>query len=116
MSMISTKYLPETHFLFLPLVLPLMSEDLAAGVQHIVAVGSDAVDMVAGLAKPAVAVRTGLILHVLLKAILRKRLIFYMISFMFLCKEPKCYENQIVLKSSNPTKLQQSKYLFQMFF
>lgn len=116
MSMISTKYLPETHFLFLPLVLPLMSEDLAAGVQHIVAVGSDAVDMVAGLAKPAVAVRTGLILHVLLKAILRKRLIFYMISFMFLCKEPKCYENHIVLKSSNPTKLQQSKYLFQMFF
>ena len=51
-------------------MLPLMSEDLATGVQHIVAVGPDAVDMVAGLAEPAVAVRAGFVLHVLLEAIL----------------------------------------------
>lgn len=51
-------------------MLPLMSEDLAAGMQHIVAMGPDAMDMVAGLAEPAVAVRTGLVLHVLLEAIL----------------------------------------------
>lgn len=51
-------------------MLPLMSEDLAAGVQDIVAVRSDAVNMVTGPTEPTVAVRACLILHVLLEAVL----------------------------------------------
>jgi hypothetical protein len=50
---------------------PLVSEDLTARVQDIVAVWSDAVDVVACLAEPAVPVRARFVLHVLLEAILR---------------------------------------------
>lgn len=49
---------------------PLMREDLAARMQHIVAMRPDAVDMVASPGESAVTVRTGLILHVFLEAIL----------------------------------------------
>lgn len=51
-------------------MLPLVSEDLAAGMQHVVAMRPDAVDMVASLTEPAVTVRTCLILHIFLEAIL----------------------------------------------
>lgn len=67
-------------------MLPLMSEDLTAGVQHVVAVRSDAVDVVAGAAEPAVAVRAGLVLHVLLEAVLGQRFVFYVIGLVFLWK------------------------------
>lgn len=64
---------------------PLMSENLAAGVQHVVAMRSDAVDMVAGPAEPAVTVRTGFILHVLLETVFGESLVFYMIGLVFFC-------------------------------
>lgn len=66
-------------------MLPLMSEDLAAGVQHVVTMGPDAVDMVAGLAEPTVAVRTCFVLHVFLEAILGESFVFYVISLVFFC-------------------------------
>lgn len=50
-------------------MLPLMSEDLTARMQHVVAMGSDAVDMVARLTKPTVAVWTGFIFHIFLEPI-----------------------------------------------
>lgn len=71
--------------MFLPLVLPLMSEDLTAGVQHIVAMRSDAVDVVARAAEPAVAVRAGFVFHVLLEPVFGESLIFYVIGFVFFC-------------------------------
>lgn len=66
-------------------MLPLMSEDLAARMQHVVAVRPDAVDVVTGLAEPTVAVRTSLILHVLLESILGERLVLDVVGFVFLC-------------------------------
>lgn len=51
-------------------MLSLMRENLAAGMQHIVAVRSDAVNVVASFAEPTVAVRTSFILHVFLESIL----------------------------------------------
>lgn len=78
-------HLPKTHFLLFPLVLPLMSEDLAAGVQHIVAVRPDAVDMITSSAKPAIAVRTRLVLHVFLETIFGKSFVFDVVCLMLLC-------------------------------
>lgn len=50
-------------------MLPFVSEDLAARMQYVVAMGSDAMDVVAGFAEPAVAVWAGLIFHVFLKSV-----------------------------------------------
>lgn len=50
-------------------MLPLMGEDLTARMQHIVAMGPDAVDMVASLTEPTVTVWAGFIFHIFLEPI-----------------------------------------------
>lgn len=64
-----------------------MSEYLTARMQHIVAVRSDAVDVVARAAEPAVAIRTGFVLHVFLETVFGESLIFNVIGFVFFCGE-----------------------------
>lgn len=81
------KHLPKRHLLFLSLMLPFMSENLAARVQHVVAVRPDAVDVVAGAAEAAVAVGAGFVLHVLFEAVLGESLVFYVVGFVFFCEE-----------------------------
>lgn len=66
---------------------PFMSEDLTARMQHIVAMRSNTVDMVARAAEPAVAVWTGFILHVLLEPVFGESLIFDVIGFVFFYRE-----------------------------
>lgn len=68
-------------------MLPLMSENLTARMQHIVAMRSNAVDVVARAAESAVAVWTGFILHVLLESVFGESFIFYVIGFVFFCGE-----------------------------
>lgn len=80
-------YVPKSHFLFFPLMLALMSKDLTAGMQYIIAMRSDAVDVVACATKPAVTVWTGLVFHVLLEPVLGESLVFYVIGFVFFCEE-----------------------------
>lgn len=64
-------------------MLPLMSEDLTARVQYVVAMRSDAVDVVAGSGEPTIAVWTRFVLHVLLEAVFGEGFVFYVVSLVF---------------------------------
>lgn len=64
----------------------LVGKNLTAGVQDIVAMRSDTMDVVTGFAESAISVRTCFIFHVLLEAVFGQSFVFYMIGFVFLCK------------------------------
>ena len=66
-----------------------MGEDLAGGVQDVVTLWSDAVNVVDDPRKLAAFVRTFLLLHELLKAVLGELFVLYMIRLMLLCTEIK---------------------------
>lgn len=77
-----------------------MGEDLTARVKDVVTMRSDAMNMVAGSAKAAIAVRARFILHVLLKAVFGKRLVFNVVCFMFFCAMQKKYTFVILAKKT----------------
>ena len=69
--------LPVLDFVVLPLVLALVRVELAAGVQHVVAVGPDAVDVVDLLGEAAVVEAALVVLHELLEAVLVQLLVLH---------------------------------------
>lgn len=68
-----------------------MGKDLAGGVQHIVTLRPDAVNVVDDPRKLAAFVGTFLLLHKLLKAVLGELLILDVVRLMLLCTEIKSH-------------------------
>ena len=69
--------LPVGDLVVLALVLSLVRVELTAGVEHVVAVVSDAMDVVDGLGKAAVAESALVVLHELLEAVLVQLLVLH---------------------------------------
>ena len=69
--------LPVLDLVVLPLVLALVRVELAAGVQHVVTVGPDAVDVVDLLGEAAVVEAALVVLHELLEAVLVQLLVLH---------------------------------------
>lgn len=70
--------LPVGQLVVLPLVLPLVAVQLARGVEDVVAVAPDAVDVVDGLGEPAVVMATWILFHKLLEAVLVELFVLHM--------------------------------------
>lgn len=68
----------------LPFVLALVREQLSGTVQHVVALRSDAVDVVADLREATVLVWTRLVLHELFEAVPRQLLVLYVVRLVLL--------------------------------
>lgn len=66
-----------------------MGKNLARGVQDVVTLRSDAVNVVDDPRKLAAFIRTFLLLHKLLKAILGKLFVLYVVRLMLLCTNIK---------------------------
>ena len=78
--------LPVGQLVVLPLVFPLVGEELAAGVEDVVAVAPDAVDVIVGPGELAAEEPTGLVLHELLESVLVELLVLHVVVLVFLCQ------------------------------
>ena len=75
--------LPVGQLVVLPLVFPLVGEELAAGVEDVVAVTPDAVDVIVSPGELAAQEPAGLVLHELLESVLVELFILHMVVLVF---------------------------------
>ena len=78
--------LPVGQLVVLPLVFPLVGEELTAGVEDVVAVTADAVDVIVGSGELAAEEAAGLVLHELLESVLVELLVLHMVVLVFFCQ------------------------------
>lgn len=67
-------------------MLSFVREDLTAGMEYVVAVRPDAVDVVTGAAETTLPEGTRFILHVLLESVLGQSFVLYVVRLVLFCK------------------------------
>lgn len=76
---------PVCQFRVLPLMFPLMAEELPTAMQHVAAVCSNAVDVVTDPRKSTVVIAAGFIFHKLFEPVTGELLVFDVVAFVFFC-------------------------------